>query len=215
MTSSRIYTLIVPRADRTGPTNVAVDIGLAAAARGWKVTLLYLSGVPARDDLKSFVDVRKFRLADVFRIHGIVHSHGFRPDLVAWLFTWNTRCLVASTLHGHFPGHLAFDYSQCKVKLAWWVWSTALARFDHRVCISRTMVRHYRRQFPRMSLDLAYNFRGERPTSTEAPSHEVETWVEHQRAAGRVVLLYAGPSPHERMFLLWSRQYCNLQTSLF
>ncbi len=192
MTQYRNYTLIVPRADRTGPTNVAVDIGLAAAASGWNVSLLYLSGHPTRNDLGAFSSVRKFRLVDAFRLDGIIHSHGLRPDLVAWLFTWNRRCVVASTLHGHFPGHLAFDYSPCKVKIAWWLWSKALARFDHRICISQTMVRFYRRQFRRISLDLAYNFRADDRVDESAPSAEVMSWVSRQRSAGRILLLYAG-----------------------
>ncbi len=192
MTEPLAYTLIVPRVDRTGPTNVAVDIGSAAAAQGWNVTLLYLSGMPSRDDLGKFADVRRFRFIDVLRTRGIVHSHGLRPDLVAWLFTWNPRCLVASTLHGHFPGHLAFDYPRWKVKLAWWLWSAALSRFDHRVCISQTMVRHYRRQLPGLSLNLAYNFRGDALPVMETPREGVHSWVQRQRAAGRVVLLYAG-----------------------
>lgn len=192
MTQPRNYTLIVPRVDRTGPTNVAVDIGLEAAARGWNVSLLYLSGHPTRNDLGAFSSVRKFRLVDTFRLDGIVHSHGLRPDLVAWLFTWNRRCVVASTLHGHFPGHLAFDHSRCKAKVAWWVWSRALTSFDHRVCISQTMVRFYRRQFRRSSLDLAYNFRADDHVDGPAPSAEVLGWIEQQRLAGRIVLLYAG-----------------------
>ncbi len=203
MTQSRRYTLIVPRVDRTGPTNVAVDIGCAASAQGWQVTLLYLSGQPSRDDLGAIHEVRRFRFADVFRTRGVVHSHGLRPDLVAWLFTWNPRCVVASTLHGHFPGHLAFDYTPCKVKLAWWVWSTALARFNHRVCISQTMIRHYRRQFPGMTLDLAYNFRADGSPDAEAPRPEVVEWVEQQRVAGRIVLLFAGSlSARKNVFAL-------------
>lgn len=203
MTEYRSYTLIVPRVDRTGPTNVAVDIGSAAATQGWQVTLLYLSGQPSRDDLGAFHEVRKFHLTDVFRTRGIVHSHGLRPDLVAWLFTWNPRCVVASTLHGHFPGHLAFDYSPCKVKLAWWVWSNALARFSHRICISQTMVRHYRRQLPGMTWDLAYNFRADGSPVTATPRPEVLEWVERQRSAGRIVLLFAGSlSARKNVFAL-------------
>lgn len=144
MAHSRSYTLIVPRADRTGPTNVAVDIGSAAAAQGWRVTLLYLSGQPSRDDLDAIHEVRKFRFADVFRTRGVVHSHGLRPDLAAWLFTWNRRCVVASTLHGHFPGHLAFDYSPCKVKIAWWVW------FD-RACQIQASRLHFSNHGPPLS----------------------------------------------------------------
>lgn len=192
MTTSRRYTLITPRADRTGPSNVAVDIGRAAAAAGWHVSLLYLSGHPTRDDLDAFAEVRPLRFSDVWRLRGVIHTHGLRPDLVGWIFTWNPRCTVMSTLHGHFPGHLSFDYSPWKVRLAWGLWSAALARFDHRVCISKTMVRHYRHQFPNMTFDLAYNFRADRPSGESPPKPEIDAWFNTQRQQKRVVLVYVG-----------------------
>ena len=192
MTTSRRYTLITPRLDSTGPTNVAVDIGRAATANGWTVRMLYLSGSPTRDDLDAFSEVRAFRFADVWLLRGVVHTHGLRPDLVGWFFTWNRRCTVMSTLHGHFPGHLSFDYSRLKVRLAWGLWSAALARFDHRVCISNTMVRHYRHQFPKMTFDLAYNFRADRPSGASPPQPAIDAWLETQRQQQRVVLVYVG-----------------------
>ena len=185
------YIVIVPRADQTGPTNVAVDIALAATSAGWNVIFLYLSGELQRDDIGELRLVRKFRFLDLFKLSGTVHSHGLRPDLVAWLLSWNPRCTVATTLHGHFPGHLYFDYSKWKVKVAWYFWSKALLRFDHKVCISKTMVRYYRHQFGNTKLKLAYNFRLTYPTP-QLPEVEVLKWVEQQRSLGNVVLLYAG-----------------------
>ena len=186
------YTIIVPRADRTGPSNVAVDIGHAAALSGWQVRLLYLSGSPTRDDVTEFSEVRKFRVSDLWRLSGIVHTHGLRPDCVGWLFSWSGRCKVASTLHGHFPQHLTFDYANWKVLLAWFAWSRALRRFALRVCISRTMCRHYRRTLPRMHFELAYNFRPSNNDDASHPSYEILRWLEQQRAHKRVVLTYVG-----------------------
>ena len=185
------YIVIVPRADKTGPTNVAVDIAREAASAGWNVIFLYLSGDLQRDDIHNLSLVRKFHFLDIFRLRGTIHSHGLRPDLVAWLFTWKPHCKVATTLHGHFPIHLQFDYSKWKARSAWRVWSKVLVRFDNRICISRTMVRYYRRKFEGLSLDLAYNFLPERP-SMQAPCPEIEEWVIRQRLLGNVVLLYAG-----------------------
>ena len=188
----KYYTIIVPRADYTGPTNVAVDIGSAAVKKGWNVSLLYLSAPPIRSDLSIFTSVRKFKLSDLFRLKGVVHSHGFRPDLVGWMLTWNNRCTVVTTLHGHFPGHLAFDYPTHKVIFAWCLWSKALRRFDRRICISKTMARFYERQFRGLDFDIAYNFRSghvEEPTFINA---EAANWITSQRSNNRIVLLYAG-----------------------
>lgn len=192
MTTSRRYTLITPRADRTGPSNVAVDIGRAAAAAGWQVCLLYLSGSPSRDDLGSFAEVRRWRLRDLWSLDGVVHTHCLRPDLVGWLFSWNRRCSVMTTLHNHFLFDLGFDHSRWKVRLAWSLWSLALRRFDHRVCISATMRRYYRRLLPNLQFDLAYNFRAALPARATEPAPQIAKWLQAQRAARRIVLAYVG-----------------------
>lgn len=184
--------MIVPRADRTGPTNVAVDIGRAATDAGWQVGLLYLSGIPSRNDLGSFIEVRRWRLRDLWSLDGVVHTHGLRPDLVGWLISWTHRCRIVTTLHGHFPQHLSFDYAPWKVRLAWGLWSRALRRFDLRVCISKTMLRHYERSVPRQRFTLAYNFRSPLVEAGGGLSVETLQWFERQRAANRVVLVYVG-----------------------
>lgn len=186
------YTVIIPRVDYTGPTNVAIDIASAAALAGWKVTILYLSGKPVRNDLGAFALVRKFRFFDLFRLKGIIHSHGFRPDLYASLLSWNHHSTIASTIHGHFPGHLRFDYQKYKVAFAWWIWSLALKRMDHRICISKTMARFYRPAFKNLSLEVAYNFRTETLAEETLLDPRVSRWICAQRSNNRVILLYAG-----------------------
>lgn len=192
MTTSRRYTLITPRADRTGPANVAVDIGHAAVAAGWQVYLLYLSGSPSRDDLGSFAEVRRWRLRDLWSLDGVVHTHCLRPDLVGWLFSWNRHCTVMTTLHNHFLFDLGFDHRPWRVRLAWFLWSRALRRFDKRVCISATMRRYYRRVLPELNFDLAYNFRAPSPAHAAEPAPFITEWLQKQRAAQRIVLAYVG-----------------------
>lgn len=192
MTISRRYTLITPRADRTGPTNVAVDIGRAAAAAGWDTRLLYLSGEPSREDLGSFAEVRRWRLRDIWELDGVIHTHCLRPDLVGWLFTWNPRCTVMTTLHNYFSIDLGFDHDRCAVRLAWFLWSRALRRFAHRVCISVTMCRYYHRQLPSLRFDLAYNFRARFAAPSVELSLHLRAWFESQRARRQLVLVYVG-----------------------
>ncbi len=192
MTTSRRYTLVTPRVDNTGPCNVAVDIGRAAAAEGWQVTLLYLSGVVQRDDLTTFAEVRRWRLSDIWSIEGVVHTHCLRPDLVGWLHTWTSRCTVLTTLHNYFLFDLGFDHSPWRVRLAWALWSRALSRFDHRVCISAAMRRYYRRTLPKLQFDLAYNFRDEPATEVPDTPPAITEWLKVQRVADRFVLAYVG-----------------------
>lgn len=185
------YTLIVPRADRTGPTNVAVDIGKAAIKRGWRVRLLYLSGSPVREDLNGFAEVRRIKFSDLWRSRGVVHSHGLRPDLVAVLFRLFGGCVVLSTLHGHFPVHLRFDYNSHVLQATWWIWSRALRLLHHRVCISKSMMRFYQRQFPTIRFELAYNFRSPAAANSDTNA-EIARWLSEQRQLARVVLIYVG-----------------------
>lgn len=192
MTTSRRYTLITPRVDHTGPCNVAVDIGRAAAAAGWQVRLLYLSGTPARDDLSSFAEIRPWHPRDLWNLDGVVHTHCLRPDLVGWLHSWNRQCTVMTTLHNYFLFDLGFDHRQWKVRFAWALWSRALRRFDYRVCISAAMRRYYRRLLPNLNFDLAYNFRTPPPTLAPALESRITDWLQTQRAADRIVLAYVG-----------------------
>jgi L-malate glycosyltransferase len=199
MITSRHYTLLVPRLDRTGPCNVAVDVGEAAALAGWHVTLLYLSGSPLRDDLRGFAEVRRFRLADAFRLKGVVHTHCLRPDLFGALLTLNRRCVVLTTLHNYFLYDLSFDHARWKVRLAWCGWRWAISRMHHRVCISQAMCRYYGRLIPHKKFDLAYNFRPELKSNAEAvrhplpmEAHSATVWMSNQRRQARLCLVYVG-----------------------
>lgn len=203
MTTSRRYTLIVPRVDRTGPCNVAVDLARAAAAAGWSVQLLYLSGTPSRDVGDAAIPVRRVRIADLFSLRGVVHTHCLRPDLLGALLRLNRRCLVLTTLHNYFLFDLAFDHSRWKVRLAWWIWSRAIARLHHRVCISQAMRRYYRRLLPGSTFDLAYNFRTASVGAPPPLSATLKDWVSRQRSRGRIRITYVGSlSPRKNLLPL-------------
>lgn len=185
------YTLIVPRVCYTGPVNVAVDIGRAAATRGWRVHLLYLSGSVERTDLDQFAEVRKFRLSDFVTLKGVVHTHCLRPDLLGWLLSRNPYCRLITTFHNFFLEDVGFDYPRWKISLAWRLWRRAVARFDHRVCISETMRRYYEKLLPHMSFDVVYNFRAPAPPAGPVP-HHVAAWLWQQRSSDRIVGAFVG-----------------------
>lgn len=192
MTTVRHYTLITPRADRTGPCNVAVDIGRAAAAAGWRVRLLYLSEGPGRDDLQEFAEVRRIRLSDIFTLRGVVHTHCLRPDLLGWLLRWTTPCHVLSTLHNYFLVDLGFDHAAWKVRLSWLLWVRAIRKHHHRICVSSAMQRYYRRLLPELDFDLAYNFRAALPGPMGKPDNTITAWLQQQSDAGRIKMAYVG-----------------------
>jgi glycosyltransferase involved in cell wall biosynthesis len=200
MTTSLHYTLVTPRADYTGPCNVAVDIGRAALDAGHRVSLLYLSGENVRTDLGGFAEARRWRLGDVFSARGIVHTHCLRPDLVGWLHSWNPSCRVITTLHNHFRIDLAFDHPAWLVRIAYAAWSRALARFDARVCVSDTMRRYYRRTLPHLSFEVAYNFRSDGSARPSVLDERLDAWLRSQAETGRTLMAYVGSlSPRKNL----------------
>lgn len=191
MTDQPEYTLIIPRAVRAGPCNLAVDLGRAAVARGFRVRLLYLSGAIARDDLADFDEVRPWRWSDVLRLSGTVHTHGLRPDLIGWLLTWKRGCEVLTTVHIHFLADLSMLHERWKIWPAWLVWSRALARFRHRVCVSETMRRYYRKELPKLRFEVILNVAGPRDVGIDPKAEAAASWIAQRRSQG-LCLAYVG-----------------------
>ena len=188
----RTYTIIVPALERKGPVNVAFDLGVAAAEAGWRVKVLYLSEREARNDTDFASEVRKFHMSDLWRLRGVIHTHCLRPDLLGWLISWNKKCYLVTTVHNFFKTDLAYSYSQFYVQIAWLLWSTALRRFAHVVCISDAMRRYYRRLLPvSTNLALIRNFRGAADEESSLPT-PIRAWIEESRESGYTVLAYVG-----------------------
>ncbi|RTL22455.1 MAG: glycosyltransferase [Burkholderiales bacterium] len=196
MTTSPRYNLLVPRFDRTGPCNVAVDIGREAKRRGYSVRMLALSGGNTRDDLDEFDEVRLFRWRDLVSLRGVLHTHCLRPDLIGGLVALMGRCQVVTTLHNYFLIDLGFDHRRWQVAISWQLWRRAVAAMDHAVCISHAMQRYYRRKLPGATLSTAYNFRAPPEPAGQAPRADMAArftpWIEEQRRRGRRVLAFVG-----------------------
>jgi len=184
------YTLIVPALDRTGPVNVAVDIGAAAHAAGWQVRLLYLTTMPPRDDLGFAAEVRQFRLSDFWQLSGVVHTHCLRPDLLGLALTRNRKITLITTIHNNFLFDLGFAKPRLYVDAAWQVWRWSLRGFDMVICISEAMRRHYCRRLHDSQLHVAYNFRAQ-PPNLPAASSTLE-WIARRKQVGNVVLSFVG-----------------------
>lgn len=180
----------MPALDRTGPVNVAVDIGMAATEAGWRVRLLYLTEIIPRSDLGFAHEVRKFQYADLWRLRGVVHTHCLRPDLLGLVLSRNRNVTLVSTLHNFFLFDAGFNKPRHLVYAAWQVWRRSLRGFDLVICISEAMRRYYRRSLPGQQLQMAYNFRAEQPLMPV--NSETLAWIESRRAAGDMVLSFVG-----------------------
>lgn len=186
------YTAIIPRADRAGPCNVAVDLCHQAVAAGFRVRLLYLSGDLQRDDLDDLHEVRRFTWTDTFRLSGLIHTHCLRPDIVGSLFTWRPQCRVVTTIHNYFLIDNSFDHPGWKTRLAYEVWKRAISRADARVAISGAMNRYYRRLLPQVTFETAWNFRTPAGSPPSALPPSQRTFVDEQKKRGRLLLAFVG-----------------------
>jgi glycosyltransferase involved in cell wall biosynthesis len=185
------YTIIVPSLKRVGPVNFAVDIGLEASKAGWRVRLLYLTRVVPRDDLGFASEVRRFSIADLWQLRGVVHTHCLRPDLLALAMTWNRKITLITTLHNFFLIDLNYlGKSRFIVQIAWQVWKRSLRCFDHVVCISEAMRDYYIQKLPKQKFDLIYIFRSK--VMGLPPSQELLDWIADRRVLGDAVLSFVG-----------------------
>ena len=188
----KCYTVIVPKLDGTGPTNLALDLAQEAKAAGWDVRVLYLSKEKLSSELVSAFEARRFTASDIFSLRGIIHSHGITADLWASLIPHTTKRWVYSTLHGQYPQHLYFEHGRFVSRVAWFIWRLALLRFQGVFCISRTMKSFYEARYPRMRLHVAFNMTSGSQVQQGILSEELHSWVARQRDFGRAVLIFAG-----------------------
>ena len=186
------YNVILPRLDHTGPSNLAVDIANCVVESGIPTKIYYLAGLPSRSDIDDRVSVHKFSFFhDLFNIEGVIHSHGLRPDLLNYFFTFRSSCKTMSTLHGHFPHHIYFDYSKWKVCIAWFFWRHVIQRLDLVVCISKSMQRFYKKKNPKFNTVLAYNFRVV-SSGKNLDFNSYLGWISNMKRNNYKILIYVG-----------------------
>lgn len=186
----KIYNVIVPALDRTGPVNVAMDLAEAAFDAGWCVTVLYLSDCSAVGYTGRRFPVRKFSFWDIWRLRGVVHTHCLRPDLLGALLSSRRQVNLVTTLHNFFLPDLLLQRPRWLALIAWHLWKRAITRFDWVFCISQAMIRYYRKTIPNQKMLLAYNFRG--ACASEEVASEVIDWINQRRTFGDTVISFAG-----------------------
>jgi glycosyltransferase involved in cell wall biosynthesis len=185
------YTLIVPSLDRKGPINVATDIGMAAVRAGWTVKILYLTNILQRDDLGFATEVRKFSISDLWSLNGVVHTHGLRPDLLAFILSLNKKVTLINTIHIFFLEDLKFTVkNKLLLQVAWITWKTSLKYFDHVCCISESMRKYYADKMPAIKFELVYNFRSS--SGKFMVERTTAEWIALRKSLGDVVLVFVG-----------------------
>lgn len=185
------YNILVPSLENSGPTNMALEIAQQARKSGFDVYFFYLD---ESRDINTFAysfKCEKLTLRKAMLVQGVLHTHGLRPDITGALIKIvNKKFVLINTIHNHFLPDLYFQYGKYKVKFAFKIWGLCLRSFDARFCISKTMRRYYRRHFPDLQFNLAYNFSSLK--QKQNPDNNVLNWIHESQQKGRLVGIFVG-----------------------
>lgn len=188
------YTVLVTRLANSGPVNVAVDLAKLAVTHGYRTRILYLSGNNYQFDKSSFAEVRKFQISDIITMDGVLHTHGLRPDLIGGIIAIMGKSRVLTTIQNLFVQDLSFTYPKAIVILAYRLWVLAICRMDARVCVSKTLVRYYKRENQNVEFECIYNFRQLKVVSlySDVLPKGLVLFVDRNRAENRKILCFIG-----------------------
>lgn len=188
------YNIIVPHLDHSGQTNAAIDFGHSAKEYGYKVFIYYLRSSSSRNDVFVFDKVSKLTLVDIYKLQGIVHTHGLRPDIIGALISFKKNIALISTLHQICPRQMYYDYSRWVSNIAWVIWYLCLTRYSAVVCISETMLRYYRRYYSGLLYEVVYNFKYDKFVVDDSDnlSEYYSRWIEKNRTDTEYIISYVG-----------------------
>jgi|GEM_PF-3082886 len=192
-TPDKRYTVLVPRLDFGGPTNLALALAREALASGYNVRVLYIKGINERESETREFQVSRFRAKHVLSLKGVVHSHGFFPDV------WNAlvkavrwrHVFSISTVHMQFGEDLAFLYPPAIVAVSSFAFCVSRRFLDKTVTISGYMHDYYLKSFFTFDSIVVNNCHTLSATDSFPLSSYVE-FVNQTRAQGKTVLLYVG-----------------------
>ena len=194
------YNVIVPSLRNCGPVNVAFDISREMKKSGYKVQVYYLDDGVIGDE--EGLGARKLGILNVFAIRGIVHSHGFRPDIISFLIKLIMRKKIRwwSTSHMHFITDLSFIVGRRKAKFFFRLWRFVMAHVDRLFCLSEVMIKYYRRHDFNCNIVLARNFRPLR-RATISSLGAYRTWVAEVGARSMLRLVFVASFIHRKNVL--------------
>tara|TARA_B100000963_G_scaffold359326_1_gene386380 strand:- start:11586 stop:12623 length:1038 start_codon:yes stop_codon:yes gene_type:complete len=157
---SKIYNVLVPRIDFSGPVRLAIDLAQTASESGFQVNIYYLNGDYRHENLGFKANVKKLKLNNLFQIKNNLHSHCMRPDIInAIISIFKKNFISLTTIPSHVYDDIKYDYSKWKVNFFYFFWKIAISKLNHRVVITQTMMDYYQRELPKLKFNLIYHSR--------------------------------------------------------
>src|SRR5665647_3488542 len=139
--------IIVPRLEALGPVIVMQDlVNTLYDNEDFSVKVFYLDSKVDRN-VRMSVPVERFNTKKFsFTDFDIVHTNGFRPDLLAFLNRNRIKYHI-STIHNFVFEDLEFTYNKFISCLIGNIWLFLWKRADKLVCVSNTLKTHYLKYF--------------------------------------------------------------------
>jgi glycosyltransferase involved in cell wall biosynthesis len=149
--------IIIPRLDRFGPVLlIQTLVDTFAKFTDLKVVVIYLDKL-VDPSMKMSVPMERYNFGSCcLQNYDIIHTNGFRPDLLAFLNRRKIKYHI-STIHNFVFEDLKFTYNRLISILLGRVWLRIWQRADKLVCISKAMKGYYGKWFNELKLEVIYN----------------------------------------------------------
>jgi len=149
--------IIVPRLEALGPVIVMQNlVNTLYDNEDFSVKVFYLDSKVDRN-VRMSVPVERFNTKKFsFTDFDIVHTNGFRPDLLAFLNRNRIKYHI-STIHNFVFEDLEFTYNKFISCLIGNIWLFLWKRADKLVCVSNTLKTHYLKWFSPAKMEVIYN----------------------------------------------------------
>ena len=183
--------IIVPRHTQLGPVKVIQAlVNSLREIKELKIKVFYLDKT-VDPELKMMVPAERLNYRSFcFSDYDIIHTHGIRPDLFAFINRKKIKYHI-STIHNFVFDDLAFTYN----KLISWIfgnlWLILWKRADRLVCVSQAMKNYYEKWFSSSKLEVIYNGIAESDNSF-VPDYDVIKAINGFRSKGLKIMGCSG-----------------------
>ena len=149
--------IIIPRLASLGPVKVMQALtDRLSEYRELSVKVFYLDK-ESDPDISMKVPVFHYpKHSFSFESFDIVHTNGFRPDLLAFLNRGRIKCHI-STIHNAVFNDLAYSYNLLVSWIFGHIWLLILKNADRLVCVSGTLKSYYEKWYSSSILEVIYN----------------------------------------------------------
>jgi L-malate glycosyltransferase len=179
--------IIVPRIVQKGPLIVVRSIiNSLCSSDEYDISLFYMFD---KIDLDLGIKSKMYKLSWFsFPLHDfdIIHTHGFIPDLYAFVKRKKIRNHFV-TIHNYVFQDIKFKYGVVLSFIIGYLWLYSWRKADKLICVSDSLRQYYLRWFDTSKLQTIYNGLGEYYVSDE-PSNDIINTIEYFRSKGLKII---------------------------